>query len=255
MPCAELLASGRTRGVFRWTNAIHDFARRFRPEAPVLRASLVQRHQVLDDLVAAAANPQVLELAAGLSPRGAAMSAHVRYVEVDLPQVVDFKRKQLATSEAGRAVLDRESYVLVGGDATTMDLSELLVADQPVTLVTEGLLMYLDAEARRAFWARMHALLVHPDSLLVFDLTPKAEEPEPGALGRFLGRLMRLFTKGRGFEPHRTTREEIRRDVEAAGFAVEVFDPTSPPAGTVLLQRQHPTQFVVWRCVPAPVAD
>ena len=89
------------------TNLALGVARLFRRDLPSLRHGLVQRHVMIDRLVAEARCPQVLELAAGLSRRGAAMSddPQLRYVEVDLPAVIAHKRKLLART--ARVVLGR----------------------------------------------------------------------------------------------------------------------------------------------------
>ncbi len=249
---AELLASPQSRGVFKWTNRIYGLARFFRPDAPSLQHSLVQRHQTLNAVAQAAGNPQVLELAAGLSPRGAAMSADpaTRYVEVDLEPVVRFKRKRLETTEQGRAVLARPNLELVVGDVATIDLSALIDPSKPVTVIAEGLLMYLTAKEQQALFARLHSVISHhPDSLLTFDLTPPAEQPAQGALGRMLGGLMRIFTRGRGFVRDDRTREDLRRQLSDVGLTqVVLHDPNSPPPAITLMHRKELTQFLVWVC-------
>lgn len=252
---ADLLTGPRTRAAFRWTNVLHNLARRFRPDAPVLSSSLAQRHQCIDALVEQAGNPVVLEIAAGLSPRGVSMSADpaLSYIEVDLPVVADFKRKRLGQSEAGAAALRRDNYTLLGGDVRTLDLHEL-VGERAVTVVIEGLFMYFEPEEQRVLWARLHDLVAaHPSSLLIFDLTPKSEEPPPGWLGRLLGGLMRLSTRGRGFADAPRTRTSIEADLAQAGFtSVHTHEPNNPPSGLSLLHSKDLTQFLAWVCRSNP---
>src|SRR5688572_17265548 len=72
---ADLFSTRRSRGVFDATNLVLGVARALRPDAPSLRHGLAQRHILIDRLLAESGATQVLELAAGLSRRGAAVSA------------------------------------------------------------------------------------------------------------------------------------------------------------------------------------
>ena len=205
--CAELFATRDGKRVFDVTNAALAVTRRGTP----LRYALAHRHAMIDHLVGAWRPARVVELAAGLSRRGAAMSADagVHYVEVDLPGVVAHKRGLLERSAAGRAVLARANYELVAGDVETLDLPRADV------VIAEGLAMYLDAAARRRLFAKVGALGgVH----FVFDLTPTSEEPVPGVSGRVLEAAMKRFTNGRTFERDARTRDDVLAELRAAGF-------------------------------------
>jgi O-methyltransferase involved in polyketide biosynthesis len=253
LPGAELLATPDSRRVFGATNLFLGLARLLRPRLPSLRHSLVLRHLILDRLLAEAASPQVLELAAGLSRRGVTVSSDpaIGYVEVDLPQMVAHKRALLGRTEAGRAALRRPNLVLVEGDALAPGWEDLVDHARPVTVVAEGLLVYLDAEARRSLWRRAATLLKATGGVLLFDLVPGAEEPRPGPLGRALGWLMRRFTGGRGFVRAGETRAELVADLAACGLSdVTLVEPASAPAGWALPFARKRTQTVVFRCAP-----
>ena len=210
LPCAELFATTDAQRVFDVTNAALAAATLLRPRTP-LRIALLQRHAMIDHLLAEAAPARVLELAAGLSRRGAAVSADpaVHYVELDLPAVSAHKRTLLARTDAGRAVLARPNYELVAGDVAdaVFPPAELVIA--------EGLLMYLDAPARARLFAKVAALGA---ARFVFDLTPRDEEPPPGLAGRALEAAMKRFTGGRSFEKDLRTRADVLRELRAAGF-------------------------------------
>jgi O-methyltransferase involved in polyketide biosynthesis len=208
LPCAELLASRDGKRVFDVTNAVLGVMRRGTP----LRYALLHRHAMIDRLVAEWQPRRVVELAAGLSRRGAALSMDpdLHYVEVDLPDVVAHKRKLLERSEAGRAVLARPNFALVAADVETYELPPCDV------VIAEGLVMYLDAAARRALFAKVAALA---DVHFVFDLTPADEEPKAGVTGRLLGAAMKRFTNGRTFERDARTREDVVAELRGAGFA------------------------------------
>ena len=245
---AELLASKRGRDIFNATNLAMGAARLLRPRLPSLPHSLVLRHAMIDHLVARSGCRQVLELAAGLSRRGAAMSGDpgLRYIEVDLPAVIAEKERLLRRSEHGADVADRPNLQRVAGDVRKVDLASL-VDDGPLCVIAEGLLMYLPADDQNALWRRLAALLDgRPNSALVFDLVPFCEQPKPGAVGRSLGWLFGRFTRGGSFAFDERTRADLSSDLRACGFAeVEIYDPAEvaeldvPAAG-------HPTQALVW---------
>ena len=208
LPCAQLFASRDGKRVFDVTNAVLGVLRRGTP----LRFALLHRHAMIDHLVAAWQPTRVVELAAGLSRRGAALSADpaLHYVDVDLPDVVAHKRRLLERSVVGREVLSRDNYALVAGDVETFELPACDV------VIAEGLAMYLDASARRRLFARVAAL---PGVRFVFDLTPTEEEPKPGVTGRVLEAAMKRFTNGRTFERDARTREAVLAELRDAGFA------------------------------------
>src|SRR5580658_3312523 len=86
LPGADLCNHEDSRRVFGATNAALGAARLLKPGSPSLKHALVHRHTMIDHLLRASGARQVVELAAGLSPRGAVFSADLglRYTEVDL---------------------------------------------------------------------------------------------------------------------------------------------------------------------------
>jgi O-methyltransferase involved in polyketide biosynthesis len=213
LPYAHLFATPEGRRVFSATNAALWLAR----GAP-LRFALLQRHAMIDHLLRwhlARGCKRVIELAAGLSRRGAAFAGAVEYVEVDLPPVIRRKRELLGRSAEGRAVLER--LRLVEGDVTELALDALAPRGEPVVVIAEGLLMYLDGEARRRLFAKVRRL---GDVRFAFDLVPAEEEPPAGPLGRALEAAMKRFTGGRAFERDARTRAQLADELMAAGWDV-----------------------------------
>lgn len=202
---ADLLSSPDGKRVFDVTNAALGLARLARPDLAPLRYALLHRHVMIDHLLGDTAG-SVVELAAGLSRRGAANCASRNYIEVDLPAVILKKRELFARTARGREVLER--LTLQAGDVTKDDFP---AAD---TIIAEGLFMYLDGEARRNLFAKIasHA------QRLIFDLVPSSEEPVPGRVGALLERAMKKFTGGRSFERDARTREQLVDELHAAGF-------------------------------------
>lgn len=254
-PGAELLVDRHTRVAFALTNLVLRFARWLRPDAPSLPHSLAQRHQVIDHLTLGA--PQLVELACGLSPRCLHRSADGRTacVEVDLPEVIAHKRARLQATDAGRAALHRPTLRLLAADARELAPAEVIDPSQPVALTAEGLLMYFEGQDRLDLTAHLATWLTHPDSRLIFDLTPAAEQPRPGRLGALLGWLLRRATAGHDIVHDGQDREQLRAELTSAGLQVEaIYDPHHPPPGVQLGWTDAPTWFVVWSCRAAPPA-
>jgi O-methyltransferase involved in polyketide biosynthesis len=248
LDAADLFTSRRTRDVFNATNLVLGAARVVR-RLPSLRHGLVQRHVMLDRLRAESGCTQVLELAAGLSRRGASLSADpaIRYVEVDLPAMIAEKKRLLARTERGRAVLARDNFLLEGHDVLALAFDRVL-APGPVFVIAEGLLMYLSAADQRSLWTRLAELVAtRPGSALAFDLVPSAEEPRPGLVGRALESVMKRFTRGRTFAKDKRTRDDLVRDLGAAGFPrVDVLEPGRAPAAWNLPFLAERTKVVLW---------
>ena len=267
-PGARLLACEDADMVFGITNGFLRLATITR-RLPNLAASVIQRHAMLDHLLAeelaatrAPRGPFVLEIAAGLSPRGIAFTAlpnmeDLDYVEVDLPAVIARKRELLARTLEGQDAALRENLHLIAADVERSDLSTLVEpASQaqparPLTVIAEGLFMYLDREARRHLWARIAALLADAGggSSFLFDLVPPAEEPPTGLGGRLLECALKAATGGRTFERDGATRDEILADLDASGFtSVETFEPLQVRQEWNLPGADEHTQMVVYRC-------
>jgi O-methyltransferase involved in polyketide biosynthesis len=212
LACAELLTSTDSKRVFAVTNAALAAARLFDRRHPPLRVALLQRHAMIDRIVRESRARRVIELAAGLSRRGAAISADpaIDYTELDRAAVIDYKRELFDRTARGKAVLARSNFRLVAGDALATPLAHADLA------IAEGLAMYLDRDARRALYANVRAL---GDIQFVFDLTPSADEPPPGRIGRALEAMMKRFTGGRTFERDARTRGDVIAELHSAGFA------------------------------------
>jgi O-methyltransferase involved in polyketide biosynthesis len=226
-------------------------ARLFAPRAPSLRHGLVQRHVMIDGLTRDHGAGTVLELAAGLSARGLRASADpaVSYVEVDRPEVVARKRALLERSDAGKAALARPNLRFVPGDVAEVDLAGLVpAAPEPLLVLVEGLLMYLDEAAQARLLQRLAALLAgRARARLVFDLVPTGEQPPPGLAARALAAIWKRATRGGEFVRDGRKREDVLAMLQAAGFqTVECLSPADGPARWKVPHLDRRTQQLVF---------
>lgn len=214
---AHLFASLDGQHIFDAANAALATARMPDHKLAPLHHSLLHRHAMIDHLLSASGYRKVIELAAGLSRRGAATTsdAHMHYTELDLPHVMALKRELLGRTEQGRAVLARPGLHLVEGDVETTVLEPFVQRGAPVFVIAEGLMMYLAAGARRRLFAKVRQLAAITGELrLVFDLVPTSEHTEPDIVGQ----MLKEATGGRSFERDARTRDDIVAALREAGF-------------------------------------
>jgi hypothetical protein len=117
--------------------------------------------------------------------------------------------------------------------------------------------MYLTPGAQRELWAKVRRLFDRAgdaalrDGLFVFDLVPVCEQPPPGRVGRALEAMMKRFTGGRSFERDERTRDDIARELQAAGFSrVELKEPRDVAEAWSLPYAQARTQQLLFVCRP-----
>jgi len=109
------------------------------------------RYKATDRIIMQRGITQILEVAAGLSPRGLAMTADpdVIYAATDLPEILE---QEKAMAEAILSRLNSSRPNLHFETANALDLESLLrassifTADRPLAIITEGLLPYFNRE-------------------------------------------------------------------------------------------------------------
>jgi O-methyltransferase involved in polyketide biosynthesis len=175
---------------------------------PTLQSFLLARHRIIDHLleqaIAQGRISQVIEVAAGLSPRGWRFKQRhgdrLHYVEADLPAMVERKRDLLA-----RAGLLTAGHAFCGVDALRdegpLSLGNLAASLDPkrgTAIVTEGLLNYFDTRTVEAMWARFARVLsAFPQGLYLSDI-----HLAPGNEGlgvRAFMAVLSAFVRGRVF--------------------------------------------------------
>jgi O-methyltransferase involved in polyketide biosynthesis len=130
--------------------------------APHLDAMLLARHHAIDTLLEEAIDrgeiSQVIELAAGLSPRGWRFSTRhgsaLTYVETDLPGMARRKRELLegaGLTSPGHRVRVLDAFDADGPDSLTALAGEL-DPNQGTAVITEGLINYFPTSDVLRLW-------------------------------------------------------------------------------------------------------
>jgi len=134
-PLADRLAGERGRAI----------AKRASPHS---RWALITRTQIIDEYVGAVlkeGSDRVLNLAAGFDTRPYRLDlpADLLWVEADLPELVA-EKEQLLAGEQPRCRLERDAVDLSDPAALDDFLTRRLAGAQRATVISEGLVLYLD---------------------------------------------------------------------------------------------------------------
>lgn len=189
---------------------------------------LAPRHLGIDKLLPELQPVQVIEIAAGFTPRGVALSEKLPpggvVVEVDQPGVVAIKNQLL--DKRGRPPAN---YRLVAHDLAHESASTLLEKigphvkpTLPTVIIAEGLTGYLNEEALRGVLRTLRTLLEHfTDAKLIIDFYEKLTPARHGRVywamlpPRLIWKIMRA-----SMAMFLTDEAQVRRLVESEGFAI-----------------------------------
>jgi O-methyltransferase involved in polyketide biosynthesis len=148
---------------------------------PHLDALLLARHHAIDTLLEAAIErgeiSQVVELGAGLSPRGWRFASRhgdaLTYVETDLPAMARRKRTLLERADlmtAGHRVRALDAFAADGPDSLAT-LADELDPEQGTAVITEGLINYFPTDGVLTLWHTIAQTLQRfPHGLYVSDI-------------------------------------------------------------------------------------
>ncbi|WP_231912924.1 class I SAM-dependent methyltransferase [Sterolibacterium denitrificans] len=250
LPCADIVLPPGAKGIFRLVNAYLFLYRLLNPQKISLKHNLLHRHALIDALLRRSSCRQVIEIAAGFSPRGCMVSADTayRYFELDLPEVVALKREQLESTPEGRAILARSNFTLLEGDITRLDFSSF--AAVPSFVISEGIMMYFKREAQMAIWRNIAKFIRAQGGEYVFDYIPIDDEPPRSRPGQWLSDLRhRLTNPPPPFAYDERTRQDVAADLIEAGFSqVEAIDTRMVARSWSLPHAAVPTRTIIYHC-------
>jgi len=171
----------------------------------------------------------VVEIAAGLSPRGLILTEdpHLTYVSTDLPEMLG-KARVITDRLLEQRQLKRPNLKWIGFDALTSDESAVnqVLESLPITplaVISEGFMMYLDIEEKKAFLRNIHRMLKERGGALIttdvlhFDRERKNRNHVLQAIADATGRDMRTLNN--------MTRREASEFFMQAGFYSEILNP------------------------------
>ncbi|MBI2382538.1 MAG: class I SAM-dependent methyltransferase [Gammaproteobacteria bacterium] len=190
-------------------------------------ALMLARHRGIDALLARAIESgqvqQVIEIAAGLSPRGwdfmRRYGRTLTYIETDLPAMAATKRQLLADAGLlgkGHRVLDLDALADSGPNSLAQ-VARTLDPAKGTAIVTEGLMNYLDPATARGVWRRIAASLSgFAHGVYLSDLYLRPEQREAATIA--FGVILSTFVRGR-LHVHFHTADEAIAQMRDSGFA------------------------------------
>lgn len=195
----------------------------------LIDGALVPRHLFMDDFVKHGGFEQVVEVAAGYSPRGMLFAnLGLRYIEVDRPNVMR-EKEQLCSGG------DAKKPVFLGIDATAPDFVERVVSASTPNLktliITEGLSPYFARRDYVAVLRNLRALAARLNAVFLTDFYRDVRNPVLRGWMEF-GSLAIKLIADRTYM-YAKNEEEIRAVFEEAGFTVRaVHRPAADPRYT-----------------------
>lgn len=209
----------------------HLFAQK--AHLPTLDGMLLARHRVLDLRLAQAIDAgeidQIVEVAAGLSPRGwrfrERYGDRITYIEADLPDMIEQKRRVLARL-GGETPHHRTAPVdaLAASGPTSIDaLCATLDPRRGTAIITEGLVNYFDTPAMMYMWRRFAAVLRRfPRNLYLSDLILR--EGNRSVMITSFQWILSAFVRGR-VHMHFDSADEAEDALAVAGLTGVLIDP------------------------------
>jgi O-methyltransferase involved in polyketide biosynthesis len=192
---------------------------------PSLESYLLARHEAIDERLEWAIEhqgvTQVVEIAAGMSPRGWRFASlhggRLTYVEADLPAMAARKRRALeriGSLSAHHRVHDLDALRSRGPSSLAAIASELDPGGG-LAIITEGLLGYLPGNEVQALWGRIARTLQQFHSgVYLSDLHLGTAQ---GVAVRAFRVVLSAFVRGRVYL-HFSDAEEAEARLLAAGF-------------------------------------
>ncbi|WP_353169045.1 class I SAM-dependent methyltransferase [Acinetobacter sp.] len=223
-----LLATSKGKRLAMIAHPIESWGERF--VGGSMRTTLTQRHTILDDrlhqLIAQFPDLQVLEIAAGLSPRGwwfRQQYAQINYRELDLPDMA--KTKQAALKQ-----IDPNSPEVLSVDLFTHDFQnafKVFDPQKPLVVISEGLINYFNKNLLKQL---IQSIADYGKNFKALHyLTDIYPEPVKNKLATVIwnsSKLLKLMSRS-AFTFHFTSPEHARHFISETGFKkIEVIQPS-----------------------------
>jgi O-methyltransferase involved in polyketide biosynthesis len=195
--------------------------------APVFEA----RYKSIGVMIRRTNARQVLELAAGLSPRGLEISAepHVFYVETDLDEIVGEKRALISELQRRHRLPARNNLRQFA--ASALDREQLQAAakyfksGQRLLIVHEGLLQYLSASETECVARNIHELLGQFGGVWITpDFSLKSDSDHISEQQKLFRRIVHEATDRTLYNNAFDSVEHLREYYRGLGFQVEVIN-------------------------------
>lgn len=196
-----------------------------RRKGPVLEDFLMARHQLIDlrlqEAIDSGAVTQIIEIAAGLSPRGLRFAkkygTKITYIEADLESMAKRKKQLIGNNidSIHHQIVTIDALADEGPDSLA-ELAKNLSTDKGVAIITEGLVNYFDENNVRGMWKRFsHTLSQFPHGLYLSDI--HLGKQNKGRVATIFSQILSIFVRG-GIYLHFQNRDAAEKALIECGF-------------------------------------
>lgn len=225
MPHAELFATPMGRNLFWGFRAMGEWIAAASRSIPSMVQYLEMRHRLIEENLHDIGPDHVIEIGAGLSRRGITWAADhgVTYTEVDLPHMIEAKRRALEAASADvrdRAAgkLTHEARDVLGDEFGAFLAQRLAGAERPV-IIAEGLLGYFALPERtRIVAAVCEGLREAGGGAFLCDLRAREGGAAVATAAEILKAGISVITRGRGVREDFDSHDDVRRFFADTGF-------------------------------------
>ena len=223
----DAFATSKGRFLAKIANPIETLAERYIGGS--MRTTLQARHTLLDEhltqLIQQYPDLQILEIAAGLSPRGWWFRSHfpnIDYRELDLPAMAEIKQNALQE-------INQNSPKMLSADLFTEDFKtafDVFDSNKPLVIISEGLINYFDKNLLQQL---LKSIVNYGQSFKALHyLTDLYPEPVKNKLAKVIwssSKLLKWMSRS-AFSFHFVNPTEVQDFFKTAGFKqVEVIQP------------------------------
>jgi O-methyltransferase involved in polyketide biosynthesis len=220
-----------------------------------LEMSLLARHLVIDRLLTSAIESgrvgQVVEIAGGLSARGAKFAERYRdqgltYVEGDLPDMAETKKSLLERAGlrgANHFVVELNALIDDGPQSLAAVAGELLDPGKGTAIITEGLTGYFSPDDLEGMWRRFALCLAgFPRGAYFADIILGGNA---GSAARVFKKLLELFARGATYLHYSGDDECVARLCGCGFDRAQLHHPKAfADAGVPAPERQHIVRLI-----------
>jgi O-methyltransferase involved in polyketide biosynthesis len=192
-----------------------------------LTPQIEARYKLLNRLIIENNSSQILEIAAGFSPRGLELTTNDRVVcvESDLGKIITEKR-DMVRDILQESKLDRKNLFFAKGNALRLqslkNACDHFAQGKPITVVNEGLLRYLDFQEKEKVAKNIHHILSEFGGVwITCDITLQHALKNEGKVFKGLTRVTKEITGIRIDHNSFPNVHEAKKFFENQGFSVE----------------------------------
>lgn len=225
LPYSELFRTRKGAALYWGGRFGGEWLTEFSSRVPSMWQYLGHRHLLIETQLRRLEPDLIIELGAGLSRRGVtwAVDHGVRYIEVDLPHMIEAKRERLRVGPASIQAVLGDRLVLTSRNilepAFAGELRALIAGAKRPVVITEGVLMYFAWKERvQLLDSIASGLKAAGGGHYLCDLQTRDREHEAGPAPDLLRKGIKLVTGGRGVAPGWDDWTHVEHFFRARGF-------------------------------------